>query len=235
MKSSLLLLIPLLFAGCHRSCPKEFRNPGGEVTSLGYGTIQVAPDMARIFVEVQFTRATMKEAMEETQKTMNDLLGICRNAAVDSNDIKTTQVSAEKSFEWEWNKNVFKGYAATQFVVITLRDLTKISPLMESLLNTHASNIGGVTFDHSKADSLQSEANALAMLDAKRNVSKMCRAVSLTCEEMVSAKTVPAEEGRPMVAEARMEKRAMPLESTISVRPGLMTFSATVEAAYRVK
>ncbi len=230
----LSLLALLLLAGCHRSCEWKHPKPA-EVTSYGYGEIKAAPDIARFTLEVAFTRNTMKDAVTETQKAMTEVTEAAGKTVSDSGDIRTTRISANKDFEWVNGANVFKGYSAGQSVEITLRDLSKMETLTEALLNTRVSAINDLEFSRSDMDSLREEANVLAMRDAKKNVQDMCRSVDLSCEELVSASTVAAPDQVPVIQNSPRMMMAKAAPQGISVKPGLMTFSAAVEATYRTK
>ncbi len=236
MKYLPLFALTLLLVGCNPSCKWKQQHKGGEVTALGYGEIKVAPDMAELTLEVANTKSTMKEALAETQKTVNEVLAACAKAVSDTNDVKTARISTGRQYEWERGTNVFKGYSASQTIQVKLRDLSKIQPLTEALLELPVSGINDLQFGRSDLDSLRGEANALAMVDAKKNVQKMCAAVQLECPRLLSARTTSGE-AAPMFQAKVMDNFAARASAPggISVKPGLMTFSATVEATFRAK
>ncbi len=234
MKYLPLFALTFLLAGC--ACGRKVGHKSGEVTAIGYGEIKVPPDMAELTLEVSNTKSTMKEAVAETQKTVNEVLAACAKAVSDLNAVHTTQISTGKQYEWDNNSNVFKGYSASQLIQVKLRDLSKIQSLTETLLELPVSGINDLQFGRSDVDSLRGEANALAMVDAKKNAQKMCAAVNLECPRLLSARTALGE-AAPMFQAKVMDNfttRAS-VPGGISVKPGLMTFSATVEATYKSK
>ena len=233
----LLVFIPfMLLAACHHSSCHGDRIRNHQVTAYGYGALKVVPDVADWTVEVEFTRPEMAAAMTETQKVMDAVLAACSKAIPDSNDIKTARVYTRKEFVWENNANVFKGYTASQSVEIKLRDFSKMESLSEEILKLQISSMNGPEFSHSKSDSLRSEANALAMKDAEKNAQRMCQAVNVTCENLISAKIVnpmdqsirPVSEG---VSQFAMKSAPVP-NGGVSVKPGILTFTSSVEATY---
>ena len=172
----------------------------------------------------------------ETQKTVDAVLAACSKAVSEPNDVKTTRISAGKQYEWENNSNVFKGYAASQSIQVKLRDLSRIESLTEAVLELPVTGIDNLQFGHSAIDSLRSEANALAMVDAKKNAQKMCAAINLSCERLLSARTA-SQDAAPMFQAKAMDAFAAraPGPTGISVKPGLLTFTSTVEATYGAK
>ena len=225
-----------LLIGCNSSCKWKQQHKGGEVTAFGYGEIKVEPDIAELTLEVANTKSKMKEAVAETQKTVSEVLAACAKAVSDSNDVNTTRISTGKQYEWERSVNVFKGYSASQSIQVKLRDLSKIQPLTEALLELPVSGINDLQFGRSDVDSLRGEANALAMVDAKKNAQKMCAAVQLECPRLLSARTTSGD-AAPVYQAKVLDNFAARASAPggISVKPGFMTFSATVEATYKSK
>lgn len=237
MKILALSALILLTACHHSNCNGDRRN-GHEVTTYGYGTLRVVPDVAEWTIDVEFTKPDMAAAMSETQKVMSAVLAACTKAIPDSNDIKTARIYTHKEMAWENNANVFKGYTASQTVEIKLRDFSKTESLSDELIKAGITSMNGPVFSHSKSDSLRSEANALAMADAKKNAEKMCRAVTLNCEDLISAKTIPSSEpGTPVPFQgfAKAEAVRMDASADVIVRPGMLTFTSSVEATYGEK
>ena len=226
----------ILLTACNHSNCRRGEHKNHQVTAYGYGTIQVVPDVAEWTIEVEFTRPNMADAMTETQKVMNEVLALCAKAIPDSNDIRTERVYTHKQFEWQNNKNIFKGYTASQSVEIKLRDFSKTESLSDDLVRAGITSMNGPVFSHSKTDSLRSEANALAMKDAKKNAEKMCEAVGLQCKDLISARANPSPEPRipaPFQGFAKTEMVRTDALAGVSVKPGTLTFSATVEATYQ--
>ena len=234
MKYLPLFVLTLILVGC--ACSRKMGHKNGEVTAFGYGEIKVAPDMAELTLEVSNTKSTMKDAVAETQKTVNEVLTACAKAVSDTNDVRTTRISTGKQYEWENNSNVFKGYSASQSIQAKLRDLSKIQSLTEGLLELPVNGINDLQFGRSDVDSLRGEANALAMVDAKKNAQKMCAAVQLECPRLLSARTTSGD-AAPVYQAKVLDNFAARASAPggISVKPGFMTFSATVEATYKSK
>ncbi len=226
----------LMLTACNHSRCQRGEHKNHQVTAYGYGTIKAVPDVAGWTIEVEFTRLDMAAAMTEAQKVVNEVLAVCAKSIPDSNDIRTERVYTRKQYEWQNNKSVFKGYIASQTIEIKLRDFSKTESLSDDLVKAGITSMNGPVFSHSKSDSLRSEANALAMMDAKKNAEKICLAVKLTCEDLVSAKASPSQEaGMPVPFQgfAKAEMTRMDASAGASVKPGTLTFSATVEATYQ--
>jgi uncharacterized protein YggE len=205
------------------------------VTVTGTGEIKAAPDMAVITAEASFTRKTVKEAAAETRKSMDAIVKAGRKAARSADDLRTGRLSVNPEYDWTDGKRVFRGYTASQSLEITIRDLSKVEGLTEDLFAAPVTSLGGLQMMHSAADSLRREALALAVRDARDNAAKICAAAARQCGEAVAIRMQGAGAApMPMYVEARAFKAA-DAGGGAQVEAGLLTFSASVEADYRLK
>lgn len=207
--------------------------PENRITVTGMGEIRVAPDRAVLIVEASNNDNSPLDAAEDTQKDMGIILVAARQVVQKAGDLRTTRLSINPEYEWVEGKRKFRGYNATQSLEITLQDPSKIESLLEGMLKAPISTLGNLEFRHSQADSLNREATVLAMRDAGVNARTLCEAVKRSCEELLAARmtgfggTGP----RPM-----MEYKAMRADAGgANVQPGVLSFTASVEADYRLK
>lgn len=213
--------------------PAPFPQPRVSVT--GTGEIRVAPDIAVITVDATFTRSTPRDAAAEVRKAMDAALAQVRKVVKDSTDLHTARVSLNPEYDWNEGKRVFRGYAASQTLEITVRDLAKIETLLGDLFKTTITGLNGPDFRHSKADSLRREAGALAVRDAAANAKVLCAAAGRTCDELVSLRAGGTSGPHYPAPEFKVMRMSADAGSAMPVQPGLLTFSASVEADYRLK
>jgi uncharacterized protein YggE len=206
------------------------------VTASGTGEIRITPDMALLTAEATFTRKTVKEAADEVRKAMDAILKAAKPAVRGSEDLRTTRLTVNPDYEWLPAGRRFKGYTASQSIEITVRDLSKVEKLTEALFATPMTGLGGLELRHSQADSLRREALTLATRDARDNAAKICASVGRACGDLLSARMagtsgpVPP----PMYAmEARLQKSDA--GNGVPLQAGVLTFSAAVEADFRLK
>jgi uncharacterized protein YggE len=186
--------------------------------------------------EATYTRKTVKEAADEVRKGMDAILRAARKSVRSAEDLRTLRMSVNPEYDWTNGARKLKGYTASQTVEITLRDLAQVETLTDALFETPMTGLGGPELRHSKADSLRREAGALAMRDARDNALKLCGAVSRSCDELIGVRMsgVSAAPPMPMVM---MEQRAMKADAGngVALQAGVLNFSATVEADFKLK
>jgi uncharacterized protein YggE len=168
-----ILLIPLLYLiGCQQLEKEE--SVARSINVVGIGKAKALPDQVEITIKAQFTKPAMKDAVRETQVTIDEVLKVARKYVKESFDIKTSSISANKDYDYERNRQVFKGYQATQAVDITLKNIAEFENFTEEMLATRISQIENLTFSHSKADSILREVDLLAIDDAHNSAQKIC-------------------------------------------------------------
>jgi uncharacterized protein YggE len=207
----------------------------GRVTVSGLGEIRIAPDMAMLTVEASNNSGSPLDASNDTRKDMNQIVVAARKGVKDTiRDLRTTRISVNPEYEWVEGKRKDRGYTATQTLEITVKDVSKIEILLEALLKAPVYTLGNLEFRHSKADSLRREAGALAIKDAGENARNLCGAVKRSCEELLAARMAGTTGPAPFPA---AEFKAMRADAGggMPVQPGTLTFSAMVEADYRLK
>ncbi len=166
------VLLPFLLVGCQTLEKREAAPRIIEV--VGIGKIKTLPDQVEISIKSEFTRPNMRDAVRETQNTIDEVLKVARKYAKDSYDIKTSNISANKDYEYVGQKSVFRGYQASQAMDITLKDISRFEKFTEEILATRVSQIENLTFSNSQVDSILREVDMLAIDDARNSAEKIC-------------------------------------------------------------
>ncbi len=164
-----LIALSLLFLAA--ACQQSGKN--NSVRVAGEGKVRVMPNQVILTLDVSFVRPRMVDAVRETQQTIDTVLGILEQFGRRNLDIKTSSISANKSYEYVGNRDVFKGFSAGQTVDFVLNDISRFTELTGRLLETKINSIAQIQFGHSKADSLFREADLLAYDDAHKSATKL--------------------------------------------------------------
>jgi uncharacterized protein YggE len=144
------------------------------ITVIGQAQMKVVPDMVEVSLKAYNVKPSMKEAVSETTGAVNEMIAVCRRFVKDGTDIKVSNISTNKTYEYRNGREVFIGYDAQQVLDVTLKDITRIEEFTEALLATKVSRIDNIRYNHTKADSLLREINLLALEDARQSAEKMC-------------------------------------------------------------
>lgn len=145
------------------------------INVVGIGKAKTLPDQVEVTIKAEFTRPAMRDAVKETQVTIDEVLLVARKYVKDALDIKTSSISANKDYDYDnRGKSIFKGYQASQAIDITLKDISRFEKFTEEILATRVSRIENLTFSNSQADSILREVDLLAIDDANNSARKIC-------------------------------------------------------------
>ena len=161
MKKSMMIILMLVVTGMNAQEGKQI----AQISVTGEGRIKVVPDRVEINLGVNNFGKDAAEVKKLNDETVDKVLKYIKKFGIPASDFKTTQVSLNKSYDYEKKKQT---YQASQSIAIILKDLTKYDELMMGLMDNGINSINNVEFKSSKMEQHKSEARKLAILDAKK-------------------------------------------------------------------
>jgi uncharacterized protein len=161
-----LLLLFLVLSGIANAQVEQNNKP--KISSVGLGTVSTFPNAAEITISFRHVKLTLREAINDNQKTADEVLRIIRGFVKDTLDVKTSLIATNKSMVWDnkLKREVFVGFESTQRIIFTLKDLKKMQDFTEDLLKTKFNKIELISYFHTKAETFIKQAEELAILDA---------------------------------------------------------------------
>lgn len=166
-------------------------NTGISVT--GVGQVSASPDIARVVIGVETQGDDIKKAISDNNTKMNALISTVKAAGIADKDIQTQNysVSVENpqpvpvvpASETTTKPTVI--YHVSNQVLVTVRDLAKLSDLLDQAVSSGANTIYGINFDVSNPDKLVDQARSLAVADAKARAEKLAQLEGVTLGNVV--------------------------------------------------
>lgn len=167
----------IIFILCFQSTITLCQNDKPKINSIGMGTVEAFPNAAQITISFNHTKSTLREAVNENQKTLDEVLKIVKRYIKDSNDLKTSLISTGKATRWDdrMNKEIFIGFQSSQKLIFILKDLDKMQDFTEELLKTKFNKIDNISYFNTNAQDYIKQAEELAVLDAIETTSRLAR------------------------------------------------------------
>ena len=190
--------------------------------------------MATLGAGVVTTATTADQALKANSISMNAVFAALTKAGIPAKDLQTDGLNIIPQYKYAENQApVVTGYQATNSVTITLRDLSKVGPVIDTLVSQGANQINGPHFGIEDKDALMDKARSEAVKKARRRADiyagaagvKVVRLVSLN-EQSAFMPQTPYPAIRAMAAE--MSSAATP------VSPGELTLNLSINATYEV-
>jgi uncharacterized protein YggE len=222
-----LALAPILAQASEADRPRT-------VDVSGSGEVAAEPDMAHVTLGVEARKPTMAEARTAVAATVDRVLALTRDLRIDPKLVNATRVQVQPEYSWNEKdrKRVLLGYLVSRQVQVELRDLEQLGALLERAVDAGVNQVNDPLLDSTRRKSLEREAMAKAVEDARLNAETLARAAGAklgavrTLNGSSSAPPVPMYRKSAMMADAAM---ASP---EASYQPGEMKFSAVVSAEY---
>lgn len=144
------------------------QNNKPKISVVGAATVTAFPNACQITIGFNHIKPTLREAINENQKTTNDVLKIVKKYVSDTLDIKTSLISTNKSTRWDdkLNRDVFVGFASSQKLIFTMKDIKRMQDFTEELLTTKFNKIERMSYFNTEAQDYIKRAQELAVLDA---------------------------------------------------------------------
>jgi uncharacterized protein YggE len=205
--------------------------PKQQITVSGEASIALAPDLARIRAGVISEGKTAREAGENNRKVMADIINAIKGVGVAEKDIQTSRYAIQPIYDQSRPvPGPFKGFQASNNVVIKMRDLDKIGDLIDRAVAAGANNMGGVEFSVAEPGKALDAARAEAFADAQRKAELYAKAAGANLGKAVSI----AEQSsgfQPVVMYARAATQA----GETPIASGEITLRATVTVGFELK
>lgn len=227
--ASVLALGPLAAGAAEEAHPRT-------VSVSGSGEITAEPDLAYVTLGVEARKPTMAEARAEVAATVERVLALTRQLRIDPKLVNATRVQVQPEYSWndKDRKRVLLGYLVSRQVQVQLRDLEQLGPLLEQAVDAGVNQVNDPVLDSSRRKSLEREAMAKAVQDARSNAEALATAAGARLGPVrvlngaTSMPPVPVYRQNVAMADA-----AMPAPPPApSYEPGEMKFTAVVSAVY---
>lgn len=192
--------------------------------------VEVAPDRAELVVGVETRGRTSQLAATENAKLANAVLEALRKAGVAGPQIRTQglMLSPEYQYPRDGGRPTVVGYIARNSVRIEVRDISRVSAVIDAAIGQGATNVTGPNFLLSNPDSARRVALDIAVRRARADAEVIARAAGSQLGvvlELISSDTMDRpmfERGMVMAAMKADDASATPVEA------GLIKVRATV-------
>lgn len=238
---SMLMISAVLLASCASTVQAQDTDNGETeqprtITVNGFGTINLAPDLARISIGVHTENRDANEAVQENNQQATDVQNALLDMGVAERDINTSNFSIYPQQEWN-NEGERTGttYIVDNTVNVTVRDLDSIGEILEAVISAGANNIHGISFDVADRETARQEAMSLAVQNANERAQTLADAAGVDVGQVQSISTfvnvspITPYRSYDMAVEQAVGGGAVPISS------GEMTINVEVTVVYGIQ
>ncbi len=240
MRTKFLVFAVLAFALALSACGPTTINQEAQpvvrtlnVNGLGYSYL--TPDIAYIYIGVHNEGATASETVAANKVQTDAVLNALKKAGVNEKDLRTTNFSIYPSQQYGTDGTVTGSiYMVDNTVYVTVRDLDGLGDLLDDTISAGANSINSIQFDVADKTAAVKEARAKGVADAKTQAQELADAAGVTLGEIQSISfydnsPYPVFEGKGGGG------GAVAANSAVSIQPGQLTISVSVNITYSIK
>lgn len=163
------------------------------VSFNGEGKVLAKPDVAVTNASIVTQAATSKEAQDQNSKKSRSVVDFLKRNGVDEKDIKTVGYNIYPQYVYP--RSVIyepiggpkiSGYQVIENLEVKVRNLDKVSDILDGAVAAGANQIGGLVFKIDNLDKLKAEARAKAVADAKKKASELQGQIGLKLGKIVN-------------------------------------------------
>ncbi|MGO7018760.1 SIMPL domain-containing protein [Rhizobium leguminosarum] len=232
-----LLALPLAAAAPAFAQDAKPREPVISVT--GDGESSVAPDMAIVNLAVVKQAKTAREALDENNKAMNDVLAALKSGGIAERDLQTSGFSIQPQYNYpqpvdgQQQQPQLIGYQTINSVTVRLRDLAKLGAVIDQSVSLGINQGGEIQFTNDKPDAAIEEARKAAVADAVKRAKTLSEAAGVKLGRILEInENVPRAMPQP-VYRATMMKEAS--DAAVPVQGGENNYNVSVTVTFAIE
>ena len=206
--------------------------PEHTIAVVGSGKITIVPDMATVQLGVSVEKPTAKAAREAGAQAMTKVVAAIRALGIDDKDITTAMVSLGPVYDYTKTPQKIRAYQLGNTVSVTVRDLAKVSDVIDNSVAAGANNVNGISFDVADRAAAESKAREAAMADAKAKATTLSNAAGVSITGVAS---ISESVSTPIWYSPDMRAAGVAAEdASTPVMPGSTDVTITVNVTYLI-
>ena len=237
-KSLVLVLASALLVTALAACTITPANAPQIRTINAYGTgeVYIVPDIAYVYVGVRADADEVSAALNTSNIQTGKVANAVKALGVDVKDIQTTNFNVYPMTDYGPDGTISrKYYVVDNTIYITVRDLSKLGTLLDSVVRSGANTINGISFDVSNKDQALTQARDMAIAQAKSEAEGIAAAAGVKLGDLqninvsTSGGTIPIYDGKGGGGAAPMASSQVPVSA------GQLMITASANLTYELK
>ena len=237
---SVLLLVSLILGACQMPPTANAQNtitpiPGDlrTIAVTGNGEIVLVPDMAYINVGIHTEAEDVTSAVAANNQQAADITAAIVGMGVEEKDIQTSNFNVYSMNRYDNMSNIVgTTFAVDNTLYIIVRDLTKLSEMLDAALGAGANQIYGISFDIVDRSGAIARARDLAIQDAEAKASAVAETAGVALGRIHSINVINTSYVQPLAGYGRGGGAAAEDTATVPISAGQIVVTANADLVY---
>lgn len=207
------------------------------IAVTGTAVMEAEPDMATVRFELVKSADTAESARNSLAVELNSLKKVFSGQLIDPKDIKTSGYRINPIYAFIKGKQVQKGFNAEVTSVVKVKDLNKLSAVIDRSIKNTSAEINGVDFSLQKRELIERKLLGEAVTNAQEKATIVAHAGGRMLGNLIHA-DISSSGGETVVPMARnmmMAKMDTAEAEPTNLSPGTITVRTTVRTVFALK
>ncbi|HNP79235.1 MAG TPA: SIMPL domain-containing protein [Candidatus Pacearchaeota archaeon] len=165
------------------------------ITVSKKGTVYATPNLVKVSFSIITEEKEVGDALKNNSQKSSAVIETLKAQGVGESDIKTTYYNVYPLYEWRkvdsadmysTGTRVLVGYEARQTIEAKIRDVTKVSDIIDASVNAGANEVSGLSFIVENEENFKTQARTKAIIDARNEASQTAKTLGVKLGDIVS-------------------------------------------------
>lgn len=231
----------LLFALPLTALPAAAAEPSARepvISVAGEGRSTMAPDMAVLTFSVMKQAKEAREALDQNNKAMSDVLAALKKGGIAERDLQTSGFSVQPQYRYPQNNDGEQkppeliGYQVSNSLTVRVRDLSKLGEIIDQSVTLGVNQGGDIQFTNDKPDAAIEAARKDAVADAIKKARTLAEAAGVKLGNVIEInESGPRPQPVPVYRAAMMKEAA---DSSVPVQGGETSYNVSVNVTFAI-
>jgi len=211
----------------------QVTNNGPVVELTVNENVEAEPDLVTVSAGVTTQSRTAVEAMRANAQAMTAVIARIKALGVPERDIQTSGISlgAQYDYNQATQRQVFRGYQASNRVSVKLRDIPRTGEVLDALVAAGATDLNGPDWSIDDDTAARAQARRQAIETARAQALEYARAAGFSDIRLLEiSETIASQPPMPMMRMVRAEAA----DASTPVQPGMVQAGVTVRVVYEM-
>lgn len=197
--------------------------------------VEAEPDLVNISAGVTTDAPTAVEALRLNSVEMRKVIDRLKALGVAERDIQTTGINLNARYDYDQRqqRQIFRGYQASNRVSVTLRDIDETGKVLDALVVAGATDLSGPSFSLDDDTSAKAQARASAMTKGRAQALEYARMAGYSDIRLLEVNETITGNNGPM-PQMRAVATVDVAEQSAPVQPGLIETSVNITVKYEM-
>jgi len=229
-------MLPVQPADATNTSPQSVTAPFRTLSVTGTGKILLVPDLAYINIGVRSEAADVSSALAANNTQATAITDALKAVGIEEKDLQTANFNVYSMQQYDqMGQPSYINYAVENTLYVTVRDLTKLSQVLDTALSAGANQIYGINFDLADRQGALSQARDLAIKDAEAKAAATAATAGVTLGQIQSINVSNTSYVQPYSGYGMGGGAAMEAYSSVPVSAGQIVVTFDANLVYVIK